>query len=393
FSMAIPFGANSAATDAGLECVADLRRSLKGNRDSTHITLIGDSITWGSGASDIGPTEPRSHSLEDTRDVLTSSSWANKFRRWAAGVACGQRNGSEPSPGESLHSHAVDVAPYLDAGFRVLDALGNQLEKNGRSGRNGPLLKSHLDIPAGVGNRCVFDFVGSGFTIYFASLTNDAWTVLVDGVEVASHVTLSGSAWQQTKAISGLDFGRHIVEVVNEASRDVRLEAIRFRKTIRFTNNGLNGTDTRLWLPGGPLLDEGVPVGATHLFIQLGTNDRAQAATDILPAGPERTAINLRQIVDWLRSNRPATLIALMAPPLAAIDEQSEGPPFMGSTDDLLREVSALATELNVSFIDNYTPCMMEQIDGSQFLADGLHPNDAGHRVVFRNIIEAIKRR
>ena len=378
-----------------VDVLADVRASLFSKLRSTHVTLIGDSITWGLTASDNGPLQPppRTHQLTDRRDIITSSSWANKLRKWAGSVSCGLRNESQPAPGESLHQHTVDVAPYSDPNFTVMNASNQVLRKYGQH-RNGPLLKSHLDIQRGVGNRCVFEFEGTGFTLYYAAQhADDTWTIEVDGVEVVSHATNSVMAWQQTEVVSGLSFGRHRVELINQsADRFFRVEAVRFEKTLRFSNNGLIGTNTEEWLPTGSLLDAGVPIGTTHLFIQMGGNDRAQAESTELPAGVLRTSINLRKIVNWLKSNRPNARIVLMATSMTTEDEQSNPERYNSSMDDLAREIAQLSDELGCGFIDNYTCTNLEYIDGVPFLADNIHPNDNGHKVIARNIISAITR-
>ena len=376
----------------GEEVLADLMASLVSPLRSTHVDVISDSIGWGMNASDIGPKTPRTGELTDTRDVITSGSFANKLRRWCAGMACGGRNESEPAPGESLHEHTVYGVPYTDGDFTVLDTNGKVTVKSGGINANA-LHKSYLDVPDGVGNKLAFYFTGEEFTIWYATQVDDDWTVEVDGVEVASHTSGGGAAWGQTEAVTGLTFGPHKVEIINaSASTNIRLEAIEFTKTMRFTNNGIIGSHTAEWLPAGTLLDDGVPDGTTHLFIQLGTNDRSQAETSTLPENEERTAINLRAIVEWLQTNRPDMLITLMAPPMATStqDEQGDGATFNYSTDDLMRTIRRLAEDMKVGFIDNYSVTKLESIDGNSFLDDNLHPNDAGHTVIYRNIVGAL---
>ncbi|MEO3479379.1 GDSL-type esterase/lipase family protein [Phaeobacter sp. CAU 1743] len=374
-----------------VDVLADVRASLFSKLRSAHVTLIGDSITWGLTASDNGPSQPRSHALTDTRDDVTSSSWANKFRRWAASVATGLRGETLPAPGESLHTHNVECAPYSDSAFSVLDLSRKVLVKNGQQNRDGPLLKSHLDVQAGIGNRCAFEFVGTGFTVFYATQGGDTWTIEVDGVVVATIPATGNYVWQNQAVVSGLSFGQHGVEIINQSTAKViRLEAVRFEKSLRFSNNGLIGTNSEEWLPAGALLDGGVPEETTHLFVQLGTNDRAQAPEATLPAGELRTSINLRQIVEWLKANRQNVHVILMAPPMATNDEQGDAVTFNASTDDLAREIAQLADEMGCGFIDNYTCTNLEFVDGVSFLADGLHPNDSGHTVIARNIISAI---
>lgn len=58
-----------------------LSEALK-NCQNVKIRLIGDSVTWGAGASDTASSTPRSHSLDDARNNFTSPTWANHFVDW-----------------------------------------------------------------------------------------------------------------------------------------------------------------------------------------------------------------------------------------------------------------------------------------------------------------------
>lgn len=368
----------------------DLNDSLNAKNKSTHITLIGDSITWGLGASDNGPSEPRGHSLTDVRDILTSKSWANKLRKWSGSIACGAQNESSNSAGENVYSRDAFMLPWTLPEFKLLNSTGSE-ETVTVSPPSEALLKYHMDIAAG--QKITFDFFGDKFDIIHANIADNSWTVHVDGLLVHSQQSTNTASWSNVTTIDGLTFENHTITIENtSASTIFRLEAFKFYKTLTFTNNGLIGTNSEQWLPEGGLLSDGVPETTTHLFIQLGTNDRSQAAKSTLPANVVRTSINIRSIVEWLKINRPSMKIILMAPPMALGNSDQYGRPtvYHSSTDDLARESQMLAAELDIAFINNYSVTNQANISGQTFLADDLHLNDLGNQIVFENIVDSI---
>ncbi|MEY8206004.1 MAG: SGNH/GDSL hydrolase family protein, partial [Bermanella sp.] len=274
-----------------------------------------------------------------------------------------------------------------------LDAENRESVKSGTF-RSEPIIKSTLDVSSGIGCKLRFSFVGDAFDMIFTTQGTDEWKILVDGVEVAHHLPSGEFSWSNELAITGLTFGKHVVDIYNlNDAKNIRIEAFRFYKKLTFTNNGLIGTNTKQWLPEGSLLAAAVPVSATHLFIQLGTNDRAIAAESLLPISPVRVGINLRLIVDWLRINRPDTKVILMAPPkaLGTADQYGDPAKYFASSDDIAREVANLADDMGLAFISNYDPTCILDLNGEVFLADNLHPNDYGHSKIFEHIVASIE--
>lgn len=101
-------------------------------------------------------------------------------------------------------------------------------------------------------------------------------------------------------------------------------------------------------------------------------------------AGAQGTFVNLNAIVNSLRSSHPGVRIILIAPPYAPTDSA------YGSSDEIARAVRRAARVLECGFIDQYSATLEVEMQGESWLSDGLHPNDNGYRVMFKNLQSAI---
>ncbi|RVG22982.1 hypothetical protein CN233_30375, partial [Sinorhizobium meliloti] len=89
---------------------------------SAEICLVGDSITWGVGATGTATSEPRTGELTDPRNNLTSPSWANLFRDYLIANFC---SGTlvNPSPGVGYARRMFEFDPTTDASIRGLSGI------------------------------------------------------------------------------------------------------------------------------------------------------------------------------------------------------------------------------------------------------------------------------
>ncbi|MBN3822364.1 hypothetical protein G3O00_01870 [Burkholderia sp. Ac-20384] len=118
-------------------------------------------------------------------------------------------------------------------------------------------------------------------------------------------------------------------------------------------------------------------------FIQLGTNDRIAAAAPQYPT-PATVSNYLSQMLALM----PDGCLPIIMVANAALND---GPPtYWGSMLDIRNILKCLAKSSSVDFIDNLE--MFQGAPVSQFTADGLHPNELGHRLMSSNIIDAINR-
>ncbi|HCQ4108091.1 TPA: SGNH/GDSL hydrolase family protein [Escherichia coli] len=372
-----------------IDAVADLYDAITNPLRNSHIGLIGDSITWGVGATGIASIDPRSHQLSDARNNFTSKTWANLFRKWTAELACHAKNEVDTqSTGLSTYYNSVNV--------EVQDAW-KEFTPNDIS--SGLLTQTKAETIRTFGaNHCIdilagrsvsFQFSGPAISLVYATLQNLNASIYIDGVLNTSVVT-DGTvtpAFGTRLDISGLTDSTHTmrIECGTSAGSPFRLQYLVRNKAHSVMNSGLIGTNTAEWLPGGTLLvSAALPTNVTHILIQLGTNDRGMATGSSYMAGAQGTFVNLNAIVNSLRSSYPGVRIILIAPPYAPTDSA------YGSSDEIARAVRRAAKVLECGFIDQYSATLEVEMQGESWLSDGLHPNDYGYRTMFKNLQAAI---
>ncbi|MGF2378826.1 SGNH/GDSL hydrolase family protein [Klebsiella sp. 20_CIP_Kleb] len=372
-----------------IDAVADLYDAITNPLRNSHIGLIGDSITWGVGATGISSIDPRSHQLSDARNNFTSKTWANLFRKWTAELACHAKNEVDTqSTGLSTYYNSVNV--------EVQDAwkefTPNDISSGLLTQTKAETIRTYganhcIDILAG--RSVSFQFSGPAISLVYATLQNLNASIYIDGVLNTSVVT-DGTvtpAFGTRLDISGLTDSTHTmrIECGTSAGSPFRLQYLVRNKAHSVMNSGLIGTNTAEWLPGGTLLvSAALPTNVTHILIQLGTNDRGMATGSSYMAGAQGTFVNLNAIVNSLRSSYPGVRIILIAPPYAPTDSA------YGSSDEIARAVRRAARVLECGFIDQYSATLEVEMQGESWLSDGLHPNDYGYRTMFKNLQAAI---
>lgn len=141
----------------------------------------------------------------------------------------------------------------------------------------------------------------------------------------------------------------------------------------RVINGGLSGETTA---GGLSRLDWFLEDQPTVFVLELGGNDGLRG---ILPSESKK---NLLAIIEKVQSKYPETLILLAGMQI---------PPNMGQkyTDEFKGIYSQIAFEKNVTLI----PFLLEGVAGNPKLnlPDGIHPTEAGHRIVFETIWRYLK--
>jgi len=374
--------AQAVAQTKSVSVLAGLRASLSNELEDVLIRLVGDSITWGMTVIGGGPLDPRNHALTDTRNNLTSPSWANLLHqylgaRYSSGVM------SSPAPGVALYEavHAIDVTTSMKVS--VINVATREVAGKAVSADASAALKALCVVPDAY--ALCFETVGTGFTlVYRESPAAGSFTVLVDGV-VNRTVIATNAATTYGKTVTiALPFGRHAVEL--RCTGAVAFEAIQRTRKIRVANDGLIGTNTLEWLPTAGRLSASVANDDTHVIVQLGTNDRALTTE---PNDPVRTKRNLAAIADYIINARGKSLV-LMAANYADLDYPSMVTAKY-SQADVARMIAQVASNFSCGYIDNYRATLKQKLTGEVFLADGLHPNNAGHLQKFKNIIDCLE--
>lgn len=373
-----------------------LKTDLADPTRSVIVTMIGDSICWGIGATGTATATPRNKTLADPRNNYTSGSYINLLRRWL-GMMAGAQTGDPAELVAGFSPANADPNKYSGfAGYRVPQFcnLDTRITKStgctvavdayALSGRA-------LDIP--VGGYASVTVYGDSVDVLWKSQNADAastFTLDCNGSGTQTINTYSDSLTHNNVASSTApSFGTNTFKIVNTGSYPLRVQGIRHNRLIALRNNGLSGSSTATWLPTASpvILSDAVPADTTHLLVKLGTNDRGTK-------GVTNLTDNLKAIVAWIQANRPAVKISLSAPPKAAPEFDFPGnAAYYYSTGTVRDAVYRVATELGLSFVDFYAAtASYELTTGStaSYLDDGLHPNNAGYAEMFAAFTQAI---
>lgn len=379
----------------------------------TSIVVIGDSICWGSGnKGEQAPNSPRDGTLSDPRDYFATPSWVNQFKRYvgdsyAAGARPLLSNWPNSPSGESIVEYTTTRDLYPRGGYFTSAIVGpscsfedrptgasltgfQRLLADGNPGRT-----SYLSVS--------FPFTGTTFSLHFgvvgtAETGGCDYELFVDGVTQGIYTTAEGE--------DGLTYGNNrsrthtfgyvrnkVIEIrtkrrVSQTTgvKTLRIEAIRVPKTIRISNQGINGATSRSFkiynMPGNSQGD-GVAVGPqdNYVFCQFGSNDRIRNAQ--VPQGINEFSANLGAILDVLQ---PTASVILMCANAA----QNEDPAVYSFTmQDTRGEIFRQARARNLDMIDNYAAMLPADI--SLVTDDGLHPNQLGYTLMARNIINSLE--
>lgn len=356
------------------------------------LVLIGDSITWGSGASGGGVRTPRNESLLDPRNDGTSPSWANLLHQYLgrdyyeSGLTATGWPGSPSGYAQFEYSRTVDLfvgaAPFslssAGASWALANASGSALGVvlNGTS--------ANLSQTASL----TFQTTGYGFSVVVqARADGGAYEIFVDGVSTGTFSSSTGvlgvpAAYGYVHTHTFASFKRAAkveLRLVPSASATVlSIEAVRITRTLRVTNNGIISTNTRQWVAS--LLADAIRTDDTFAFVQLGTNDLNLGASGTSPFGPSGVPDRITSIISTLKQ-------AAIQPVLLCANAVTT---TYAARMSLVRVgILEVARAERVDFIDQFA---LTRPDPAGALADdGTHPSDAGHLMMFNNIHSRIE--
>lgn len=380
--------------------LSNLLKDLRNPIQSVQIKLIGDSITYGYGATGngAGPTPPHGPS--------TTQTWANVFRNYLGTAFCtSARFGDE---GTTTDGEAY----FTSAGTSVLSAdLSNFIFKNSATGKVFTL----TDMQALVGTNASssggtyidlrspsltsmiaptdmeFIFNGNEFIINYAKLSNGSGVesiidVFVDDIFNSSfNVYAESAAFGFSATISGLGDGQKKIRIANRLTNTLiyaRLVSITATRKISVINEGVSGSNTGTWLTGNWIPDR-ISTKDNYIIMMLGTNDRHTTQK----IGTFKN--NYLQLLDRIAAKNNKAKIIVMAPPAVT---QSEDPSTgrLFRIADLNYAISQISQLRSVSFISLFEATSKLKAQGAIFLADELHPNDYGYGVIADYIINQL---
>ncbi|MDC5195567.1 SGNH/GDSL hydrolase family protein [Acinetobacter baumannii] len=376
----------------------DLRNPIQ----SVQIKLIGDSLTYGLGATgnSSGGGVPGVHG------PATTKTWANLLRDYLGVAFC-----TSARFGDDTIS-TTGEAYYTAAGTSVLTSeLSNYTFKNSATGKVFTLAEmqaltginassptgTYLDIKspslAGAVTDMEFIFNGNEFTINYAKLSNGSETesnidVFVDDVYHSSfNVYAASAAFGFSTTISGLADGQKKIRISNQLTNTAiyaRLVSITAPRKISVINEGVSGWNTGSWLSGDNISNK-ISVKDNYVIMMLGTNDRSNTQK----IGTFKN--NYLQLLDRIGIKNSKAQIIIMAPPAVTQSEDPDTTVFKFRIADLNYSLVKIAQLRSLSIIDLFEITSRLKAQGISFMdPDGLHLNDNGYTECANHIISQI---
>lgn len=387
--------------------LAKLKESLSNPLEQyIGIVFVGDSITWGRTLAQNSTTEPRDGTLSDPRDIFSSPSFVNEFKRYIGAAYTGGSsptlsNWSASPSGESIAEYTKRHVVYPKDGAFSLATTGTSASSSevatsaSISGYQWRL--SVASTGTGV-HELAFNFTGNEFTLSFASTANNNldYELFVDGISKGVFSTtpngtniLVGNNNQRKHTFSYVRNKQ--IKIVTKQTAEVglnylRIEGLIIDKKIKISNQGINGATSKSYKTynlTGNTYGDGEAIGAqdNYVFVQLGTNDRIINTST--PKGELAFKLNLKSVIDSITPL--ADVILMCANPVTNESDTT----YSFTMQEARNVIYQLAKENNLDMIDNYA--MFREMNLDMVLADGLHPNETGHGIIARNIINSLE--
>lgn len=233
-----------------------------------------------------------------------------------------------------------------------------------------------------------FDIYGDSFgVVYSSNSATGIFDIFVDGTKVATVDTYGPSqGYRNERMVTGLTKGNHHVKIqetntknASSSAKTIYLEALKIFKNAFVLNYGSSGAPSRFDTSYYDADDD-------FVFIQFGTNDRQTYFTTT------STENNLMEHVDYINENLNAKIIFMSANPVGVANDTDPIRKFRMEDVDIV--VNKVASSLGLPYISNYDAFLRYAketgVSVDSQLADGLHPNDLGYRVMFENICRQI---
>lgn len=340
---------------------------------SEWVTFIGDSETWGVGASGASTTAPNTGHLTDARNNFDAPSFVNRFAKLVGQRFCNGEGFSTLNPvsaaypaGAREYRRTLNVDVCEDPQFVVVDtATGVPVDKT-VTVEAGATLGRTLDILPG--QELQFRHVGDWWKLVVTtqSETSDAsarpivttrgklrpgsqdFVTTYEAVPSNGNLTNFYVLWDDWR-----------VTIANPMLGAVlRIECIENHRAVVIDNVGLNGTWSGQWAPGTNNFDVGISTNTTTLVCQLGKNDRIlnSVGTTTGPDNPTRTREGIKNIVVGVWGDKLLADIVLMSGSKALGTTEIDGSPavYGYSMAEVSSAIGEVALECDVAYIDNY---------------------------------------
>lgn len=332
----------------------------------TVVHLFGDSITAGMGATGYDPSGEEVGSTTQKRDVSNSKSFANRLKKYIIDNY------------DKIITVPIAYNEHIDtSGKSSIYAEGNVLQNNIAAG------KTFV--------QC--DFYGTEIVVGYGKSNNyGIFNVYIDDMLAETIDTYASSFSFAETTITGLSEGTHNLKIqttnTKNASSSGKLLVLSYlgiRKRISFINDGVVGYQSRsisILVRTLSTMDD------TLIICTTGTNDRGSFS------GPWCTEEVADYLCEWVKTNRPnATFVMQSANPCNNTYDL-DNPDVHYHMYDVDMALRKACRRNNILFVSGYTACIDYMVNrntnASVITNDGLHPNDNGHGVIFRNLIQTL---
>lgn len=367
------------------------------------INLIGDSITWGSGASDVNTAGGRAGVPADPRNFYNSPCWANLFKRYiksflVAPVTETLSNYPTSPSGESVVTYVSNeqlsfypqnwtASPPSSGGSITLGTsavvtnygLGARFNFNGNfSGNNDLSIEGFTGDRFIITHRTVSGELQSPYAVYINN--NLAATFTYSGTAEATEdtqdsVVLPAKVWNAKISIRPINYD------TSTNNYNIRLIKIDIPKTIVIDNCGIIGTtigNANVNIANNNLvLNKG-----NYNFLALGINNRLIG--NALTNGSRTDGLiysynTLLTTLDGYTDGNNNIIVGTTPP---AIDAPTS--PYQWNSQIVNNALMTIAKDNELDFINMFE--VFTGLENADYTSDGLHPNDYGHNIMYNNI-------
>lgn len=372
------------------------------------IVFMGDSITWGATLTGNAVSTPRDGTLSDPRDYATTPSYVNNLKAYIGsvyfpGATPVHTNWVDAPSGEAVTTWKKTALLYPGQPPFAVYTSGSSVSSASIQTHGTTKLgyRFNLSDGNGAGTSVVgvrFRFTGEKFKLWYASQASNStdYTLLINDVSQGDFSSNSGSTQTGLSREHTFDYVRDaIIEIrlkrtAGGGIKNLFLEAIEIEKTCVITNQGIIGSDTRrqrVFILSGTYDTLPFTDVDKFIFYQIGTNNRGwQQESTQQPTGVLTLKNGLNLMINRTYELVPDAEIVMMA---ANMTTDYDGENFAFDMDQVRSTIRQVADERQLDFIDNYS--IFRGVDLGDELADGLHPNAAGHLRMSNNIIARIE--
>ena len=353
------------------------------------------------GSSAGSPVEPRSGTLSDVRntvDTNVSKTWANLLRTWIAKVygdgtvtADAAGSGYTTAPIYTRWTEVYktvkmtnrDGLVHTDAQKLSYIAHTTGLSFNGSSinmvGPNFPSLR-----PTEMEITLESDHLYFCCSKHAIGDANDLIEVYVD-----DQLHSSFSYYDTVTDINAqfkveFPMGTHTVRFKNVSPSTNSYAVVwgfRVDKKIYLANDGIIGSSTKTWLDRN-LFEGSLSSGKDDLILfMLGTNDRGTVG------GQDGYIKRMGECLTKMKALAPHAKIVMMSSTFASNENTDLYKFNMRDANAMMRK---FAKANGIKFVSHYEYCAQNLLDGEAIWSDGLHLNDNGNRLYFKNIVREV---